>query len=116
MRTDNKARPDGTGSPWSTTTGRTARAARAAKPRAKVDRRATVTRIEIDWFHAGGCSEHQRALFQKFALTEAPHVRAEGFDPVRYGSRQTWLLTTTNTRTTAALAAVTEIINLEGTK
>lgn len=86
------------------------------RPRIKKDHRSTVTRIEVSWFHAGGCTEHQRALFQQLALAEAVHVRAKGFDPVRYGSRQTWLLTTTNTRKTAALAAVTEIINMEGTK
>ena len=85
-------------------------------PRTKVDRRTTVTRIEIDWFHAGGCTEHQRALFQKFALAEATHVRAEGFDPVRYGSRQTWILTTTNIRTASALAVVNEIATMKGTK
>lgn len=88
----------------------------AAEPRFKFDRRSNVTRIEVDFFHAGGCTELQRARFQRFALDEAAHVKAAGFDAVRYGSFQTWILTVTNERAQEATRLLRELTTLKGTK
>lgn len=87
----------------------------ADHPRFKMDRRSKVTRIEVDFYHAGGCTELQRARFQKFALEEAAQVKKTGFDAVRYGSFHTWIITVTHDRTQEALRFLHELASTKGT-